>query len=134
MKLRTLVPTSMLAVLAAVALQAAIAAPSTDVLAKYDTDHDKTLDLSEVKAAAAAHFDRLDKDGDHTLDSKEAVGALGPRAFKAADTDHDGTVSKEEYLALAEKLFKGADVDHDGTLSADELGSKDGKALVRLMG
>ena len=34
-------------------------------------DSDKTLDLAEVKAAAAAHFDKLNKDSDDTLDAKE---------------------------------------------------------------
>ncbi len=106
---------------------------ATDVVSKYDSDNDKTLDLNEVKAAAAAHFDRLNKDGDSTLEASEVKGVLGPKAFKAADTDHDGTLSKDEYLALVEKLFKQADADHDGTLSAAELQSRPGKALVRLI-
>jgi Ca2+-binding EF-hand superfamily protein len=126
--------TPLLLVLVAVALQPAVAASSTEVVAKYDKDGDKTLDMDEVKAAVGAHFDRLDKDADHSLDNKEAAGALGPKAFAAADQDHDGTLSKEECVALAEKLFKRADVDHDGTLSAAELNSRSGKELVRLMG
>jgi Ca2+-binding EF-hand superfamily protein len=106
---------------------------ATDVISKYDSDKDKSLDLNEVKAAASAHFDRLNKDGDSTLEVSEVKGVLGPKAFKAADTDHDGTLSKDEYLALVEKLFKEADADHDGTLNAAELQSRAGKALVRLI-
>ena len=107
--------------------------PATDVVSKYDTDKDKTLSLDEVKAAAAAHFDKLNKDGDSTLETHEVQGVLGPTAFKEADTDHDGTLSKSEYLALVEKLFKKADTNHDGTLTATELRSKTGQALQRLI-
>jgi hypothetical protein len=104
-----------------------------DVVAKYDKDNDRTLDLAEVKAAAAAHFDKLNKDSDSTLESKEVKGVIGPKAFAAADTDHDGSLSKDEYLALVTKLFNRADADHDGTLSASELKSKSGQALKRLI-
>jgi Ca2+-binding EF-hand superfamily protein len=114
--------------------QAASADPSSsDVVAKYDTDKDKTLSLDEVKTAASAHFDRLNKDGDSTLEAKEVKGVLGPTAFKAADTDHDGTLSKPEYLALVEQLFNKADTNHDGTLTAAELRTKTGHALKRLI-
>jgi len=113
--------------------QVANGAPSADVVTKYDTDHDQTLDLNEVKTAAAARFDRLDKDADHTLDAQEAAGVVSTRGFRSADPDKDGTLSKDEYLALVEKLFKQADVDHDGTLSAEELQSKSGRALRRLI-
>jgi len=131
---KLIISLSLLAALSAVGLQPVVAAPSADdVVAKHDTDNDKTLDLNEVKTAAAAHFDRLEKDNDKALDAKEAAGVVGPKAFQAADADHDGTLSKDEYLALVEKLFKRADVDHDGTLSADELNSKSGAALRRLI-
>jgi len=114
-------------------LQVAAANPSSDLVSKYDTDKDKTLSLDEVKAAAAAHFDKLNKDGDTTLEAAEVKGVLGESAFKAADTDHDGTLSKSEYLALVEKLFSEADTNHDGTLSAAEVRSKAGRALKRLI-
>jgi len=125
--------TSLIAAVTAVALQSAVAATPSEVVAKYDKDNDKTLDWNEVKAAAAAHFDRLDKDSDQTLDSKEVAGLIGKKAFAAADTDHDGTLSKDEYLGLAEKLFKQADIDHDHTLDSAELDSQPGKALHRLI-
>jgi hypothetical protein len=118
---------------AQVALVASASGQTTDVITKYDKDNDKTLDLDEVKAAAAAHFDKLNKDSDNTLEAHELKGVIGPKAFKAADTDHDGTISKDEYLALVEKLFKRADTDHDGKLSAAELKSSSGRALKRLI-
>jgi Ca2+-binding EF-hand superfamily protein len=108
-------------------------APEASV-AKHDKDNDETLDLAEVKAAAAEHFDKLNKDGDSTLETKEVQGILGEKAFKAADPDNDGSLSKDEYLALVEKLFKKADPDHDGTLDAAELKSKSGTALRKLIG
>ncbi len=109
--------------------------PSAEAsLAKHNKDNDQTLDLNEVKAAAAEHFDKLNKDGDSTLESKEVKGILGEKAFKAADPDNDGSLSKEEYLALVEKLFKKADPDNDGTLDATELKSKSGTALRKLIG
>jgi Ca2+-binding EF-hand superfamily protein len=102
-------------------------------IAAYDVDKDGTLDLVEVKAAAAAAFDRLDRDHDGSLDPKELRSQLSPDEFAAADTDHDGTVSKEEYLALAERLFKEADTDHDGTLSKGLVRSNAGRTLLRLL-
>ena len=109
------------------------AEPATAVVAKLDKDSDKTLDWSEVQAAASARFDRLNKDADGTLDAKEVRGIIGPTAFKAADPDNDGTLSKDEYLALVKKIFSEADTDHDGTLDAKELGGKVGHRLKLLI-
>jgi hypothetical protein len=106
---------------------------ASDVVAKYDKDNDQTLDLKEVQAAAAAHFDKLNKDSDTTLEANEVKGVLGPHAFQAADTNHDGSLTKDEYLALVEKLFLKADTNHDGTLDAAELKTKSGRALKRLI-
>jgi hypothetical protein len=105
-----------------------------EVIAKYDKDGDKTLDLAEVEAAAGAYFDKLETDGDGTLDERELKGILTSAEFKEADTDHDGTLSRKEYLALVRKLFKEADADHEGTLDVKELGSKAGLKLVALIG
>ena len=107
--------------------------PSAAVVAKYDTDSDKTLDWAEVQTAASARFDSLNKDADTTLDNRELKGIVGEAAFKAADSDHDGTLSKAEYLALVNRLFKQADANHDGTLDAQELGSKAGRKLELLI-
>ncbi len=114
---------------------ASAATPNAEAsLAKHNKDNDQTLDLTEVKAAAAEHFDKLNEDGDSTLESKEVKGVLGEKAFKAADPDNDGSLSKEEYLALVEKLFKKADPDNDGTLDVAELKSKSGTELRKLIG
>jgi len=113
--------------------QIAAADTSAAVVAKYDKDSDRTLDLSEVTAAASARFDRLNKDTDTTLDMRAVKGVIGAKEFAAADSDHDGTLSKDEYLALVQKLFKRADADHDGTLNAKELSSKTGRMLKRLI-
>ena len=119
----------------AVSTAASGATPNAEAsLAKHNKDNDQTLDLAEVKAAAAEHFNKLNKDGDSTLESKEVKGVLGEKAFKAADPDNDGSLSKDEYLALVEKLFKKADPDNDGTLDATELKSKSGTALRKLSG
>jgi hypothetical protein len=86
-----------------------------------------------VKAAAAAHFDKLNKDGDTTLETKEVKGVIGTKMFRAADPDNDDSISKDEYLALVEKLFNKADTDHDGTLDAKELNSKAAHTLKKLI-
>lgn len=108
-------------------------APASAIMAKSDSDNDKTLDLNEVKTAAAAHFDSLEKDKDGTLDAAEVKGLIGAKTFKAADPDNDGTLTKDEYLSLVEKLFNQADVDRDGTLSVRELRSKSAHMLRKLI-
>jgi hypothetical protein len=117
--------------LAVLSASTAFAAPNA--IAAFDKDHDGTLDLDEVKAAADSLFDKLDKDKDGTLDKKEIGGRLTKSEFKAADTDNDGTLTKDEYFALVEDRFKAADADNEGTLDAKELRSKAGRALLRLI-
>lgn len=92
-----------------------------------------TLSLDEVKAAAAAKFDKLNTKGAATLDPDAVKGLLGDKAFKAADTDDDGSLDKKEFLALAEKLFRRADVDRDGSVDTRELNGPNGKMLKRLI-
>ncbi|MGQ0445018.1 MAG: EF-hand domain-containing protein [Beijerinckiaceae bacterium] len=102
-------------------------------LAAFDKDNDGTLDLAEVKSAAARVFDQLEKDGDATLDRKETSVRIGEKEFNEANPDRDGTLTKDEYLGLAEKLFNAANPDRDGTLDEKELKSKAGRALLRLI-
>jgi hypothetical protein len=109
-------------------------ARSLSPIARFDTDHDGTVDLAEAKKAASALFDRLDTDKDGTLDLKELNGRLGRNAFRAADPDHDNTLTKDEYLALIERWFRAADRDHDGTIDAAEFRTPAGRALLRLLG
>ncbi len=99
----------------------------------FDTDNDRTLDLNEVKKAAATLFDKLDRDHDGTLDVSELANRLTRRELAAADPDHDGTLTKDEYLAVVQQRFEAADPDKDGTLDGKELASRAGRNLLRLL-
>jgi Ca2+-binding EF-hand superfamily protein len=100
---------------------------------QWDTDHDGTLTLDEIKKAADARFDALDKDHDGTLDRKELQGIVSAREFAHANKDKDSTLDKSEYEALVAQRFQAADPDHDGTLDEKELGSRSGKALLLML-
>jgi Ca2+-binding EF-hand superfamily protein len=112
---------------------AAQAASRGSAIKMFDTDADGTLDLAEVKKAAAALFAKLDPDHDGTLDKRELAGRLSAREFAAADPDHDGTLTLDEYLAVVEQRFNAANPDGDGTLDAKELSTPAGRALLRLL-
>jgi hypothetical protein len=111
----------------------ALAAAGQDPIKMFDLDADGTLDLAEVKKAAADLFVRLDPDHDGTLDKRELAGRLSARELAAADPDHDGTLTLDEYLALVEKRFNAANRDADRTLDARELRTPAGRALLRLL-
>lgn len=106
---------------------------SGNAVKMFDTDNDGTLDLAEVKKAAATLFAKLDPDHDGTLDVRELRGRLTAKELAAADPDHDGTLTLDEYLSVVEQRFKAADPDNDGTLDAKELKSRKGQALLRLL-
>ncbi|MBO0757766.1 MAG: EF-hand domain-containing protein [Bradyrhizobiaceae bacterium] len=116
-----------------VAVPAFALARSLSPVARFDTDHDGTVDLAEAKKAAADVFDRLDTDKDRSVDIKELRGRLSRKAFNAADPDKDKTLTKDEYLALVEQWFRAADRDNDGTVSATEFRTPAGRALLRLL-
>jgi Ca2+-binding EF-hand superfamily protein len=133
---RRTVSMSFLAAVAALALgpRAAIAlSASRAALAAIDSDHDGTLDFSEVQHAGSASFDELDTDHDGTLSRRELRRRLRAAEFAAAYADKDGTLTKEEYLAIVEQRFKAADTDHDGTLTPAEFRSRAGLALQRML-
>lgn len=104
-----------------------------DPMRAFDIDKDGTLDLAEVKSAAAARFDELNPDQDDSLDEREAAPVLQGEAFRQADGNGDGKVSKAEYLAYVERMFLLANPDKDGTLDRAELNSEAGRALMRLL-
>ena len=104
-----------------------------DPLRAFDIDKDGTLDLAEVKSAAAARFDELNPDADDSLDEREAAPVLQGTQFRQADSNGDGKISKAEYLAYVERMFQAANPDKDGTLDRAELGSEAGQALLRLL-
>jgi len=101
-----------------------------DPMQAFDIDKDGTLELAEVKSAAAARFDELNPDQDDSLDAREAGSVLQGDAFRRADTDGDGTVSKAEYLAHVERVFELADTDKDGHLDRAEMNTEAGRALL----
>lgn len=111
----------------------ALAASGHDPIRMFDLDADGTLDLREVKKAAADLFARLDRDHDGTLDKRELARRLSARELAAADPDHDGSLTLDEYLAVVEKRFNAANRDGDGTLDARELRTPAGRALLRLL-
>ena len=104
-----------------------------DPIRAFDIDKDGTLDLAEVKSAAAARFDQLNPDGDDSLDPREAAPVLQGDAFRQADTNGDGGISKAEYLAYVERMFTAANPDKDGTIDRTELSSPAGQALLKLL-
>lgn len=103
------------------------------VMTKIDTDNDGTVSLAEAKAAAEAKFGALDTDHEGTLDASELTGIAGKHEMAKADSDHDATLDKAEYLAMVSKKFQAADVDHDGTLDEKKVASEKGRALVPLL-
>ncbi len=105
----------------------------SDPMLAYDIDKDGTLDLAEIKSAAAARFDELNPDNDDSLDEREAAPVLKSQDFRQADANGDGKVSKAEYLAYVERAFLLANPDKDATLDRKELASDAGQALLRLL-
>jgi hypothetical protein len=105
----------------------------SDFVAKWDPDHDGTLDIAEINKAADAAFDTLDVDHDGTLDRKELGIRVTPDEFTAADTDHEGTLDKAEYRSIVAKRFHAANPDNDTTIEATELKTTAGAALLYLL-
>lgn len=111
-----------------------------------DTDHDGTLDPSEIAAAQQkyvdkalalekqrleAEFARLDTNHDGQLTKAEFMAAFTPvhsrqtpqQIIAALDTNGDGKISLEEYEAGPLAKFNRLDADHDGILSPKEIQS-----------
>ena len=93
--------------------------------ARYTVHDTDALDEEEVA--------RLERDKDGTLDKRELRGRLSERDIAAGDPDKDKTIDKAEYLAIVEARFKAANGDKDKTIECDELRSRAGRALLRLL-
>jgi len=107
--------------------------PNVDAfLQQWDTDHDGTLSVDEIKKAAIARFEELDRKHKGRLSRNQLAGVLTLQQFRQADKDKDRTLDKDEFLSVVEKLFQAADKDHDGTLDNKELGTSTGRALLKL--
>ncbi len=100
---------------------------------EYDLDHDGTLDLAEIKSAAAYEFDKLDVDHDGTLSRKELGHRLGAAEFSSADADKHHALNKAEYLKIVEDRFNAANADHDQALETSELATPAGRRLRQLL-
>ena|SRR5207248_1971738 len=101
-------------------------------LERYDTDHDGTLSLEEIKKAAVERFKALGRKHKGYLSRSQLGGILTFQQFRKADKVKQRTIDEKEFLAVVEALFQRADVDHDGSLDNKELGTASGKALHRL--
>ena len=112
---------------------------ATDAIKMIDTDKDGTIDLAEVKAAAAAMFIKLDVGHDGIVGAKDLAGRMvsteqlsqGPNPWMFWKTRVRYT--KDQYLVLAETWFVAADADNDGTLDAKELQTAPGQQLLKLL-
>lgn len=124
---------------AALVSTAAIAAPAfaghsaKHVIAALDPDKDGTLDKGEVLRGAIAKFKRMNPDGDRTLEPNEVIGVVRPQAFAYADRNKDGKLSLGEYLHLTKLAFIASNPDKDRTIEADELRTKHGRVLARMI-
>jgi hypothetical protein len=100
-----------------------------------DPDNDGEMTLAEAQKRAGLVFDKLNKDKkkDSTLDAKELRGRMTAKELKAANPDNDGTLDKAEYLSAVAVRFKAANPDGDVTIECDELKTKAGKALYKLL-
>lgn len=90
---------------------------ASPLMAQLDTNKDGSLAIDEIKAAAAAAFERL------MNGSPQAMFA-----HKRA-TEH----LRSKFIALVIKWFTIADLNKDGRLDEDELAASAGRKLGRLL-
>ena len=101
-------------------------------LERYDTDHDGSLSLEEIKKAAIERFKTLDRKHRGRLTRSQLAGLLSFQQFRKADKDKTRTIDQQEFVAIGQDLFHKADAEHVGRLDKKELGTGPGKALRRL--
>jgi Ca2+-binding EF-hand superfamily protein len=135
MRLPSLIRLVVLVVIGAVPVAGQVQAQRLNIdafLQQWDTDHDGTLSVDEIKKAALARFEELDRNHKGRLSRNQLAGVLAFQQFRQADKGKDGTLNKDEFLSVVEKLFQAADKDHDGTLDKTELGSSSGRTLLKI--
>ncbi|MCB1521016.1 MAG: calcium-binding protein [Hyphomicrobiaceae bacterium] len=113
--------------------RSAKAHPSCPALNAIDPDGDGAMTLGEAKRAAIKTFMKLNKDGDITLELDELGGRMSAAAFAQADLIKGRGISLGEYLIEVRRRFKWANPDKDHTIECDELHSKYGRLLARLL-
>ena len=112
------------------------------IISRVDTDGDRKLSLSEVRAAAGRRYELIrGKNGGHVT-MLQLGGRMVPADLKAftGTPSVSTSVSKDEYLALVTKFFdeantrrKPGDALGSGELDVDDLSSDAGKKLVGLL-
>jgi hypothetical protein len=104
-------------------------------LNKVNSNHDKTISLTELNSYASKRFDALNRNGDKTLSRAELGDRISDADFKAANTGkhRDQTLSKREFIRYADLLFREANTKGHHSLSADELNSPAGQKLMKLL-
>lgn len=123
-------------ILAVVSIGPTHAAPDktpNDPISLFDSDDDKSIDISEIGKAASDTFDILDSDGDGKIDLRTSGKRLSRQEFKTSDTNKDDMLDKNEYFAVCDSLLRLADQDKDGTLDANEFKRPEGNKLQRLI-
>lgn len=99
-----------------------------------DPDSDGSMTLGEALRAAKRKFRRVNIDGDRTLEGRELAAVMPAKAVPAADTIRkNGKISRLEYLIFVKRAFRFANTDNDRTIECDELLSKRGRPLYRLL-
>lgn len=106
------------------------------MMARYDTDKDGKVSLSEYEAGRQMMFGRIDADGNGSVSFAEIDAMMqrmqgdDPRAqmmqkrmeaLKAADTNGDQAISADEFKAATDAEFKTLDKNGDGFLTTDEM-------------
>lgn len=97
------------------------------LLAKYDTNGDHVISLTEVEDKRKRIFGRMDsdRDGDVSFDEYESLdkakrAPILKARFDKLDLDRDGRLSGQEYASYLGS-FDRLDQNSDGYLSGDEM-------------
>jgi hypothetical protein len=81
-----------------------------------------TLAFAQTKGAGCEGMDDIDPQNHGTIDLAAAKKA-GTELIRE---------NNPEFLKVVEERFKAADANHDGTIDCNELGTSDGRSLLRV--